>query len=346
LSVNTATEALPVVSLGKDYLWQVDSSIVEPDGYVEPKKVKVSLYDYNNTGQISEPDTFETIVGTGTNYIFFKTLSNSRRELVSNIITTSTQNSVVAPINGQLYYFYDPAENVVKQYTTATSWVYQPDYLAYSGRSGLKFQYIHNSSETRRIDPSKSNIIDIYLLTSRYDIDFRNWLISESGTEPLPPTSQSLQQNYSAGLDNIKTVSDEIVFQPVKYKILFGPKADTNLQATFKAVRNSAIPISDNEIKTRILEAINNFFALENWDFGQSFYFSELVTYVMNELTPNITNFIIVPKTNNFGSLYEVACLTNEIFISGATVNNIQIIDAVTASQINTTGTIIITSGS
>jgi len=346
LSVNTASETFPIVSLGKDYLWQVDSSIVEPDGYVEPKKVKVSLYDYNNTGQISEPDTFETIVGTGTNYIFFKTLSNSRRELVSNIITTSTQNSVVAPINGQLYYFYDPAENVVKQYTTATSWVYQPDYSAYSGRSNLKFQYIHNSSETRRIDPSKSNIMDIYLLTSRYDIDFRNWLISESGIEPLPPTSQSLQQNYSAGLENIKTISDEIVFQPVKYKILFGSKADTNLQATFKAVRNSAIPISDNEIKTRILEAINNFFALENWDFGQSFYFSELVTYVMNELTPNITNFIIVPKTNNFGSLYEVACLTNEIFISGATVNNIQIIDAVTAFQINTTGTIVITSGS
>jgi hypothetical protein len=57
----------------------------------------------------------------------------------------------------------------------------------------------------------------------------------------------------------------------------------------------------------------------------------------MNELTPDITNFIIVPNaSNNFGSLYEVACLSNEIFISGAQISNIEIIDAVTASQLKT----------
>lgn len=349
LSVNTATGVTPVTSLSKDYLWQVDSSIVEPDGYIEPKKVKVSFYDFNNAGQILDPDTFKSIVGTGTNYIFFKTLSDGLRTQLAteSIITTSTQASVSTPVDGQLYYFSNPSENVVKQYNTSSSslWVYRPDYTAYNGRSGLKFQYIHNSSERRRIDPSKSNIIDIYLLTSRYDLEFRTWLTSSVGTEPLPPTSQSLEQNYSSGLEDIKTISDEIVFQPVKYKILFGSKADINLQATFKAVKNSSIPVSDNEIKIRILEAVNNFFALENWDFGQSFYFSELVTYVMNEVTPYITNFIIVPKTNTFGSLYEVACLSNEIFISGATVNDIQIIDAITAAQLNTTGTIVTNSG-
>ena len=90
----------------------------------------------------------------------------------------------------------------------------------------------------------------------------------------------------------------------------------------------------------KILDAINNFFALENWDFGQTFNFSELSTYVMNSLTPYITNFVIVPKVNNFGSLYEVTCLTNEIFISGSTVSDIEIIDALTASQINTTNII------
>jgi hypothetical protein len=58
----------------------------------------------------------------------------------------------------------------------------------------------------------------------------------------------------------------------------------------------------------------------------------------MNQLTPDITNFVIVPKSNSvFGSLYEVACLSNEIFISGATVSNIEIIDAITSSQLKTT---------
>jgi hypothetical protein len=127
---------------------------------------------------------------------------------------------------------------------------------------------------------------------------------------------------------------------------LFGSQAPTNLQATFKAVRNSSRPVSDNDLKSRILTSINNFFSLENWDFGQSFYFSELSTYVMNELTPDITNFIIVPKSsNNFGSLYEVACLSNEIFVSGAQISNIEIIDAVTASQLKT-NSIVTNSGS
>ena len=79
------------------------------------------------------------------------------------------------------------------------------------------------------------------------------------------------------------------------------------------------------------------FFALENWDFGQSFHFSELSTYIMNLMTPDITNFVIVPTMNNFGSLYEVACQSNEIFISGTRASDISVIDAITASQLNTT---------
>jgi hypothetical protein len=224
-------------------------------------------------------------------------------------------------------------------------WIYEPNYFAYPGRSGLKFHYIHNSSEDRRIDPSKSNIIDIYLLTASYDTEYRTWLLSGAGAEPLAPTSQSLEQNFSSVLESIKTISDEMVFQPVKYKALFGSKANINLQATFKAVKNSTRPVSDNELKTRILNSIQQFFSLENWSFGQSFYFSELSTYVMNTMTPDITNFVIVPKTaNNFGSLYEIACMSNEIFINGTTTSDIEIIDAITASQLNT-NSIVNTSG-
>ena len=187
--------------------------------------------------------------------------------------------------------------------------------------------------------------MDVYLLTNDYDTEYRSWLLSGSGNEPLAPTSSSLEQNFSGTLEPIKTISDEIVFQPVKYKALFGTMAATNLQATFKAVRNPTRPISDNELKSRILSAIESFFALENWEFGQTFYFSELATYVMNLMTPDITNFVIVPKSdNNFGSLYEIACLSNELLISGATAADIEIIDALSASQLKTTS-IVTTSG-
>ena len=119
------------------------------------------------------------------------------------------------------------------------------------------------------------------------------------------------------------------------------------LQATFKAVRNSSIVTTDNDLKARILSAINAFFSIENWDFGQSFYFGELSAYVLNSLTPDITNFIIVPKTDSgFGSLFEINCPSDEVFISGVTIDNIEIIDAITASQIKSEQNIITSTGS
>jgi len=363
LSINTVNTSTSV-SLEKDYTWQIDGSIIEADGYVQPKKVKVSFYDYNDAGQISDPDTFDNIVSpdsinsiTSANdkFVYFNTLADGLRyELVDagQFVAYPTPDAVIeTPSDGDLYYFYDNNYNVVKSYSTSTTnindpWVYEPSYFVYPGRDTLKFHYQHNSGEERRIDPSKSNIIDVYLLTSDYDTSYRNWAITNVGTEPLPPTSSSLEDNFSSSLESIKTISDEMVFQSVKYKLLFGSQAPTNLQATFKAVRNSSRPVSDNDLKSRILTSINNFFSLENWDFGQSFYFSELSTYVMNELTPDITNFIIVPKaSNNFGSLYEVACLSNEIFVSGAQISDIEIIDAVTASQLKT-NSIVTNSGS
>jgi len=151
---------------------------------------------------------------------------------------------------------------------------------------------------------------------------------------PLPPTTQSLENNYSADLDPIKAISDQIIYQPASYKILFGNYAESKYQATFKVVKSDTSTLSDNAVRSQILDGINQFFALDNWDFGQYFHFSELATYIMNLLTPNITNFLLVPLSSGFGNLYEVACQSNEIFISGATAENIQIIPAATASQL------------
>jgi hypothetical protein len=349
--------------LTSDYSWQIDGPVVEADGYVEPKKVRVSFYDYNNTGQLADPDSFKSIVnpeyvdsttGFKQNFVYFKKLSDGLRyTLTTGIIPFNTEDdffiykSTNSVADNDLFYFYSPDLNVVKYWSELTQQlIYTDQYFARAGRSDLNFHYIHNSGSDRRIDPSKSNIIDIYVLTTGYDNEIRSWLAGNSAREPLPPTSSSLEQNYSSSLEPIKAISDEIIFHSVKYKVLFGSNATTSLQAKFKAVRNSEKPTTDNDLKTRILTAINEFFALENWNFGQSFYFSELSAYVMNQLTPDITNFVVTPKSvGSFGSLYEVACLSNEIFINGANISDIEIIDAITASQIKSTAAIVTTSG-
>jgi hypothetical protein len=338
LSVN-AKPNMPSVGLGYDHLWQIDGPIIETDGYVNPKKVRVSFYDYTNSGQLLDPNSFIEIAGS--EFVYFKQVSSSTRYALTteDILPYSTEGAV--PIqyktDGQLFYFYNPSLDVVKYWSdTYQKFIYTSRYIGKKGKSSIKFHYEHNSGEERRIDPSKSNIIDIYVLTTTYDNDMRSWLLGNTLSQPIPPTSQSLEQNYMPALSPIKAISDEIVFHPITYKILFGPLSNINLQATFKAVKNPTRITTDNDLKTRILSAINSFFALENWELGQSFHFSELSTYVMNMLTPDITNFVIVPiiDTNSFGSLYEVTCLSNELFVNGATISDIEIIDAITASQL------------
>jgi len=353
LGINSRpNSALP---LGSNYSWQVDSAVVESDGYMEPKKVLVSFFDNNEDGQIDDPDAFENIVMTDDidnetgfkgNFVYFQTLEDGvRYRIIDNnnrlIDAYPTESDLLNSGNqltaNQLYYFYDPSVNVVKRYNGVT-FTAEPSYYAYPGRSKLKFHYVHNSGANRRLDPSKSNIIDVYILISTYDREYRSWLSSGIGMEPMAPTTQSFEENYSNVLEPIKSISDEIVFHPAKYKVLFGSKAAPQLQATFKAVSNPNRIISTTDIQTRILLAIEDFFNIDNWEFGQTFNFSELATYVMNIMTPDITNFVIVPKMDSgFGSLYQISSQVDEIFVSGATVNDIQVIESLTASELKAT---------
>lgn len=355
LSINkNPTSADP---LATDYSWQIDSAIIYEDGYVEPKKVLVSFFDHNDDGQIDDPDSFDKIVSplsTSTQtggyldkFVYFQTSANGQNTSLytgDDIYAYPNEDSVLSPEDDRLYYFYDPSINVVKRYTL-DQFVLEPTIYARSGRKKLKFHYVHNSAEDRRLDPSKLNIVDVYLLTKAYDLEYRNWLSSGTGVEPLPPTTQSLESNYSPILEPIKAISDEIIYHPVNYKVLFGNQAAEPLQATFKAVINPARSVSTTDLQTRILTAIEDFFAIENWDFGQTFNFSELSTYVMNIMSPDITNFVIVPKMDTgFGSLYQITCASNEIFINGASVNDIQIIDGITSTELKASTTIVTSS--
>jgi len=337
--------------LGVDHVWQIDGPIVEVDGYINPARVEVSFYNHQDSGRIGQiinPDIFNDVVGSYTNgtsdgYVLFKfTPDGMDFNLVDPMtyLVFGTENAARQYFNNELdseylYYFVDT--DTVKSVNKFNEFVFESEYIAYQGRSEISFHYQHNSGEEFRIDPSKSNLVDVYMLTKEYDTEFRNWLLTGSGSEPLPPSSYTLESNYAEVLEPIKTISDELIYQPVKYKVLFGEAANINLQAKFKAVKSPSSTLSDNEIISNILSGINNFFSLENWDFGKSFHFSELSTYIMNLLTPDITNFVIVPTINNFGSLYEVACQSNEIFISGARASDIAVIDAITATQLNTT---------
>jgi hypothetical protein len=62
-------------------------------------------------------------------------------------------------------------------------------------------------------------------------------------------------------------------------------------------------------------------------------------------LSPTLLSIVVVPKrsTQTFGSLFEISAESDEIFISAATVDNIEIVDKLTADNLQASGNVVTT---
>lgn len=347
LGINTASDLISI--LKNDYAFEIYDSVKFEDGYESGVEIIIAFSDVDSDGVIDNPESFEQLVGedTALNYLFFQQTTDIYGEITYVLIDNSNETILIREKeslidiadfeDGQLIYFYDAAENRVKRVDLANNTlILETSYKGLIGRDNLKFQYIHNASVDRRIDPSVSNIVDVFLLTRSYDEAYRTWLAGGTTTEPEAPDTETLRISFGSKLDAIKSISDEIIYHPVRYKVLFGATADEKLRAQFKVVKNPTLSINDNELKVRIISAINEFFDVNNWDFGDRFYLSEMITYVINQVAPNISNMIILPRQESqaFGSLFEIQSDPDEIFVSGATVDDIEIVSAITASEV------------
>lgn len=358
LGINTSNDFInPLI---QDLSFEISDTITFDDGYQAANEIKIAFSDSDDDSVIDNPEQFEQIVGQDSelNFLFFRRTVDIYGEIIYEFIDNSEGNILIRDkesvvnindsefTNGRLVYFYNVDENIIKRVDkSSNTFILEPDYQAYVGRSNIKFHYIHNASVDRRIDPSVSNIIDIYILTRNYDTAFRNYLSGAVSLKPESPSTDSLRISFGGQLDKIKSISDEIIYHPITYKVLFGETAEEKLQATFKVVKNPSKSINDNDLKVRIVTAINEFFNISNWDFGDTFYLSELITYVTNSTAPDISNMIILPKQQSqvFGSLFEIKSRSDEIFISGATVDDIEIVSSINANEIRTNPSFIVT---
>ena len=344
-------------SVGYPITWQVVDVVTEADGFQDNRKVKVGFFDDDDDGVVDNPELFDIIVepdvSVSSKFVFFEkytsydNIERFRPYAATNFVVTENESDITLDSatysDKQLFYFYASDEDVIKTYDSATNTLSTTtDYIARRGRSSLSFQYKHHAGQETRIDPSVSNIVDVYLLERTYDNLFRIWL-QDGGSKPTVSTADQLRISYAGTLNPLKSLSDQIIYHPVKYKILFGSNAEEQLQATFKVVKNPKTNVSDAVIKTRVIAAINEFFALDNWDFGDTFYFTELAAYVHNQLAPDLLTVVIVPNQSGqtFGSLFQIGSAADEIFISGATVDDVSIITALGANQLSASGTVV-----
>ena len=342
-------------ALTSDVKLDVIGQEVETDGFIDNFKVLVSYADSDADGVADNPDIFADIVAptvsAATKKVFLEKTTdfdNLERYLpvASGDINTlyadldAMELAKTEYLDGQVFYgttdlkFYKLTV-VGTTYTLAQT----TDYLAKIGRQDLYFHYRHNSGDGHRIDPAITNIIDLYLVTNAYYTSYQNWINDTTGkvTEPTKPTIDELSVAYS-GLNDYKMLSDNMIMNSVTFKPLFGSKAATELRAKVKVIKYQGVITSTSEIKSRVVKAMNEYFTIDKWDFGDTFYFSELSAYLHEQLGDIVSSVVLVPTDPNksFGDLYEVRSAPNEIFVNAATVNDIDVVDALTSSILKT----------
>ena len=193
----------------------------------------------------------------------------------------------------------------------------------------------HVAPKDVRIDPSISNVVEMIVLTNSYYTEVKSYLREPTGTNfPVEPTSSELAIEFE-NLNEYKSASDTIVFRSAKFKLLFGPFAEQQYQTKFRVVKLSN-NISDNELKSQIISAINNYFEVENWEFGETFYFTELSSYIHQRLGSAIGSIVILPRntSGSFGDMFSVKAEPNELFASTATVADIEIVERITSQTL------------
>jgi hypothetical protein len=190
----------------------------------------------------------------------------------------------------------------------------------------------HVAPKDVRIDPSISNVVEMIVLTNSYYNEIKTYLKQPGVSNfPVEPTSFELANEFE-NLNEYKSASDTLVYRSAKFKLLFGPYADSQYQAKFRVVKLSN-NLSDNELKSQIITAINNYFEVENWEFGETFYFTELSSYIHQRLGSAIGSIVILPRNTSgtFGDMFSVKAEPNELFASTATVADIEIVERISS---------------
>lgn len=203
------------------------------------------------------------------------------------------------------------------------------------GRTGLNFLWMHRAGRFNIVDPTTTNINDMFVITRSYYNQYQRWLRGEVATQPKLPTSTELFTTYSRLLDN-KMISDTVIMHPGKIKLLFGDRAQPELRAKIKVIKSKHTQLTDNQVKIRVVNAVREFFNINVWEFGETFYYSELDHHIQQTLKSDIISSVLVPQYtgHTFGELYQVISREDEILQASIGVGDIEVVNSLNAVNI------------
>jgi len=249
-----------------------------------------------------------------TEYVYFqKTLVDSTQDEFTWLPMDTTLDII------NLYY----VDFITQSATNTNEWKRE------NGRFPMNFLWMHRTPRLNLIDPAASNIIDTYIITRAYYTSVIDFINDRTNIVPTEPTPLQLSSDYNHLLDN-KMISDTLILHSGKIKILFGNKAIPELKAVFKIIRSQNSELSNNQLKVKVINIINVFFDINNWEFGETFYFTELASKIHVDLISDVATVVLVPLNieNLFGDLFVVKAKEDEIFQPHVTVSDVEIVES------------------
>ena len=207
------------------------------------------------------------------------------------------------------------------------------DYVITDGIKNVTFLWKHYPTTDYVIDPCPTNIIDMFVLTNTYYEEVQEWIQNgKKGVFPKAPSAYELKGIFQS-LEANKMISDAVVWHPITYKLVFGQNGDVDTHCIFKVIKSDET-MSDNEVKKQVIQCVDDYF--RNMEVGETFYFTQLSTYVQNKLVDLIKTIVIVPTdtSNKFGDLFQIKCDNNEIILSTASLDDVEIISTITSDNI------------
>jgi hypothetical protein len=280
------TSSTNAIPLGKNYKFNTFGYYTYNDGFTDPYKIRVTLADPDNDGYPSNPEAF---------------LNVTNNQSIN--LGTTTENGYTFVVQDN-----DNGSTIV------------------TGRGNLRTKYQRIADLNQLIDPSTTNMIDTYVLLRSYDNSYRTWSIYDgrSQTKPNPPTVSELTTLFES-LESKKSISDQVIYRPVKYKLLFGDLANSEVQARFVVTKTANSTMSETEIQNRIVNLITKYFNVDNWDFGEDFYFTEMAAYIHNNMIGQISQITIQPISEDLQStdLFEISSDSDELFLPVVQSSNV-----------------------
>lgn len=350
--------------LTTDLILKLEAPFVYDDGFHEPSRVKVRFNDRLADGVPDVPFTYKALKNINPDQnaiVHLKTVDTDGypvEKLIKRLEPNVTQllpgaygyiERVTGPSHyvdiykGNPGYLIPKAADIVLanafvgDQATSVSATDGVQFILREGVNDVIYQWKHFAPSSHRIDPAISNIIDIFVLTREYNDAMISWRNAGAvlADIPKPPSELNLRTTFNP-LEEFKMFSDEIIWRPVKFKRLFGQSAEAPYRSKFKIVKLAGTSMSDGEIKSKVIEAIRDFFEVNNWDFGETFFFSELGAFIHRQLATAISSVEIVPVLNDsyFGNLREIRCAPDELFFATAQVSDIDIITANTPTNL------------